>query len=213
MTPIRVLVADKHPLVRIGLSRLLQDAKDIEIAGECDNGETALEMAGRLRPDVALLDLRLPPDSGIAVMQQLKIRKLGVQPILVAEEISDEDVLDSLRAGVRGIIVKNLASHLFPEAIRKVAAGGTWIDRDRMIRVMGALLHREEKRKAAERLLTPRELEITEMVSKGLTNRDIAERLFISEGTVKSHLYTVFEKLKIRTRTQLASWAWDNALP
>jgi DNA-binding NarL/FixJ family response regulator len=212
MTAIRVLVADDHPVVRKGLVQFFIEEAGFDVCAECDNGEDALRFIEATRPDVAVIDLRMPRRSGIEVLADLRERATASRVILLVGNISDDEVVEAMRLGVKGIVLKEMAPNLLIQSVRKVAAGGTWIEKDAVGRAMEKLLQQQNKRAGVEEILTAREVEIVRGVARGLSNREIGEELFISEGTVKTHLHTIFEKLSIRSRMQLAAYARENEL-
>lgn len=210
--PIRIVIADDHPVVRRGLSQFFNEEEDLEIVAECDTGESALTAVKRYAPDVAIVDLRMPFVDGLAVLRRLKEEGRDVKVIMLAGNISDEEVVEAMRLGVKGIVLKEMAPKLLVQSVRKVAAGGVWIEKDAVSRAMERLLQREALRESAREALTNREIEITQMVAEGMANREIADKLSISEGTVKTHLHTIYEKLGLKSRLQLATYARENGL-
>lgn len=212
MNDIRIVVADDHPVVRKGLIQFFTEEENFDVIAECDDGESALAEIRRCRPDVVILDLNMPHKTGLDVLRALRNDNCDTRVILLVGNITDEEVLEAMRLGVKGIVLKELAPNLLVQSIRKVAAGGTWLEKDAVGRVMEHLLRREEGVQRATSTLTSRELEIVTLVSRGLNNRSIADKLFISEATVKSHLHTVFEKLGLKSRLELAAYARDNGI-
>ena len=209
---IRLVLADDHPLVRKGLIQFFEEEDGVQVVAECGDGAAALEAIREKSPDVVLLDLQMPKMNGIQVVE--RARQLGLDPkaILLVGSIREDDVIRAMRVGIRGIVLKEMAPSLLLQAIRKVAAGGNWIEKESMARAMDQLLDDETRRQMAPKILTARELEIVRMVYDGLRNREIGEKLFISEGTVKSHLHTIYEKLGVKTRVQLVSYVRENRL-
>ena len=212
MTGIRVLVADDHPVVRKGLVQFFTEEAGFDVCAECDNGEDAIRSIEQTRPDVAVIDLRMPKRSGIEVLAALREHATPSRVILLVGNISDDEVVEAMRLGVKGIVLKEMAPNLLIQSVRQVASGGTWIEKDSVSRAMEKLLQQQDKRSSVEELLTSREVEIVRGVARGLSNREIGEELFISEGTVKTHLHTIFEKLSVRSRMQLAAYARENEL-
>jgi DNA-binding NarL/FixJ family response regulator len=209
---IRIALADDHPVVRKGLSQFFGEEEGLEVVGEFDSGEALLEAIPTMKADVVVLDLRMPGLNGIEVIRRLARSDRPVDAILLAGNISEEEVIDAMRAGAKGILLKELAPNLLVQAVRKVAAGGMWLEKDSVSRAMERLLRGQQALENARRILTPRELELVGMVATGLNNRQIAETLCISEGTVKTHLHSVFEKLEVKSRTQLIAYARDHGL-
>jgi DNA-binding NarL/FixJ family response regulator len=209
---VRIVVADDHPVVRKGLLQFFSEHEDLDVVAECADGAVALEAVRRHRPDVVVADLRMPKMTGIELLRKIREEELPSSVILLVGNISDDEVVEAMRAGVKGIVLKELAPNLLVQSIRKVAAGGVWLEKDAVGRAMERLLRREEKAQNAAQLLTPRERELVALVARGSSNRDIADTLFISEATVKTHLHTIFEKTSVKSRLQLATWARENGL-
>lgn len=208
---IRIAIADDHPVVRRGLVQFFEEEDGLEVVAECEDGESALAAAREARPDVFILDLRMPRGDGLSVLQRLQSTPNPPRVIILAGDISDADVIEAMRLGAKGIVLKELAPSLLVQCIRKVAAGGVWLERESAGRVMEKLLL-EGSRDRTRDLLTPRELDIVRMVASGLSNRALAERLFITEGTVKSHLHAIYEKLGLKSRLELAAHAREHGI-
>lgn len=209
---IRIVIADDHPVVRRGLAQFIADEEGMEIVAECADGQSALDAVTRCRPDVLIVDLQMPLLSGLDVLRALRDSPAPPAVILLAGTIGDDEVVEAMRHGVKGVVLKEMAPALLVTCIRKVAAGGTWLEKDAVGRALEKLLRREHSRQKARDVLTQREIEIVQMVTLGLGNREIGERLFITEGTVKSHLHSVYEKLQLKGRMQLARYAQENGL-
>lgn len=210
--PIRIVIADDHPVVRRGLAQFINDEEELEIVAECSDGEAALSAVARHAPDVLIVDLSMPEMTGLEVLKRLQECDARTASVLLAGNISDDDVVEAMRYGVKGVVLKEMAPSLLVACIRKVAAGGTWLEKEAVGRAMEKLLRDASSRAKVRDVLTPREIEIARMVAAGLPNREIGEKLFISEGTVKTHLHSVYEKLGLKGRMQLARYAQDNGL-
>lgn len=210
--PIRIVIADDHPVVRRGLAQFINDEEELEIVAECSDGEAALSAVARHSPDVLIVDLRMPEATGLEVLKRLQESNARTASVLLAGNISDDEVVEAMRYGVKGVVLKEMAPSLLVACIRKVAAGGTWLEKEAVGRAMEKLLRDASSRAKVRDVLTPREIEIARMVAAGLPNREIGEKLFISEGTVKTHLHSVYEKLGLKGRMQLARYAQDNGL-
>jgi DNA-binding NarL/FixJ family response regulator len=209
---IAIVIADDHPVVRRGLSQYFAMEKDLEVVGDCANGEAALDTVKRVKPDVLVLDLQMPVMGGMEVLRQLAKVPGGPATVLLAGNISDHEVMEAMKLGARGVVLKEMAPSLLIQCVRKVAAGGVWVERDAMGRVLDTLIRGEVERERTEEVLTCREIEIVQMIARGNSNRDIATKLFISEGTVKSHLHAIYEKLGLKGRVQLAMYATEHGL-
>ena len=209
---IRIVIADDHPVVRKGLAEFLAEEEEMEVVAQCSDGASALAATRRLRPDILILDLRMPDMNGLEVVRQLTQAADTVPVLLLAGNISDGEVVEAMRMGVKGIVLKEMAPNLLVASVRKVAAGGVWLEKDAVARAFERMLDQQEKREKVATSLTRREIEIVTMVARGLANRDIGEALFISEATVKTHLHSIYEKTAVKGRMQLAAYAREHGL-
>ena len=210
--PIRIIIADDHPVVRRGLIQFMADEEELEVVAECSDGESALEAVAHHAPDVLIVDLQMPRLNGMEVLQRLSEMPSSPATVLLAGNISDEEVVEAMRMGAKGVVLKEMAPSLLVACIRKVATGGTWLEKEAVGRALEKMLRHEQSRQKVREVLTPREIDIVRMVASGLGNREIGEKLFISEGTVKTHLHSVYEKLGIKGRVQLANYAQEKGL-
>lgn len=210
--PIRIVLADDHPVVRRGLTQFFADEEEMDIIAECSDGESALAAVARHAPDILLVDLRMPGLGGMEVLRRLKDLARPVPTVLLAGNISDDEVMEAMRLGAKGVVLKEMAPSLLVQCIRKVAAGGVWLEKEAVGRALEKMLQNEEALGKVREILTPREIEIVRMVASGLSNREAGEKLFISEGTVKTHLHTIYEKLGIKSRVHLANYAQEKGL-
>jgi DNA-binding NarL/FixJ family response regulator len=200
----RVVLVDDQTLVRRGIRSLLELAGDIEIAGEAGDGDEAIEVIRRERPDAVLLDVRMPKRSGIEVLQALQAAGDLPATILLTTFDDDEALLDGVKAGARGYLLKDVSLEQLTDAIRTVAAGGTLIRPAVTERVLRGL---ENVRRDFESLsppdpLTRREVEVLRLMAGGYSNREIADALGTAEGTVKNHASSILSKLGVRDRTR-----------
>ena len=209
---IRLILADDHPIVLDGLVQLFRVEPDFEVVARCRDGEEALREVRAHRPDVLVLDVRMPRLDGLEVLRKIRQEELGTRVVLLTAAVEEEQLVEALRLGVGGVVLKEMAPHLLLEAVREVHGGGSWLDKGSVSRIVTKLLHQDEGRKEAAQLLTPRELEIVRMVARGLRNRAIAEQLLISEGTVKIHLHNIYQKLAVDGRLELAVYAQAKGL-
>jgi DNA-binding NarL/FixJ family response regulator len=209
---IRVLLADDHPIVLGGLDQLLSLEPDITVVARCTNGNEALAAIARERPNVAVVDLTMPSRSGLEVLRELQATRSPVRMVLLTARIEHEQVLEALSLGVAGIVLKESAPLQILDCIRRVAAGGQWIDQVIGSRTLDGLLRRQSGAAKAAAVLTAREIEVVRMVARGLRNKEIADLLSITEGTVKAHLRTIFEKLAIDSRMKLIVYAREMRL-
>ncbi len=214
---IRVLVADDHPIARVGIRKLLEMEEDIEVVGEASDGREVIEMIGQLQPDVVLLDLSMPGMDGLAALQTIQQMK-GASRILVLTASEDENEwVQALKLGCSGIVVKHSPPELIVKSIRKVRQGEIWLDSHTTAAVMHrfAMPGNEAGLRGQGRprpLLSKREREIVALVAQGYRNREMAEKLSISQQTVKNHLHNIFGKLGVSDRLELALYAVHKGL-
>lgn len=200
---IRIAIADDHAIVLHGLKRLFDGEAEFEVVQCCANGSEAIAAARSGRVDVLLLDVKMPGLSGVDVLRALSAERSTCATVLLTAAVSDADAVEGLRLGARGIVLKESSPDMLLDCIRSVARGERWIDSETMTRATAAVARRESTERHPNRALTARELEIVQMIAQGLRNRAIAERLSISEGTVKIHLHNVYEKLGLDGRLEL----------
>jgi two-component system, NarL family, nitrate/nitrite response regulator NarL len=209
---IRLTLADDHPVVLQGLQRLFETQHDFNVIACCGGGDGALESVRNGRPDVLVLDLRMPDRSGLDVLRAMAAEKLPCRTVLLTAAITDDDIVEAMRLGVNGIIMKESPPDALVECVRRVARGEQSIERHTLAKAFGRVLRREAATREVATTLTPREIELVKMVAQGLRNRAIAERLAISEGTVKIHLHNVYDKLGIDGRLELVLWAQNQGV-
>jgi DNA-binding NarL/FixJ family response regulator len=210
--PIRLILADDHPIVLDGLAQLFRVEPEFQVEARCRDGEEALREVRARRPDVLVLDIRMPRRDGLEVLRIIRLEGLTTRVVLLTAELEEEQLVEALRLGVGGVVLKEMAPHLLLEAVREVHSGGSWLDKGSVSRVLSRLLEREEGAKEVAQILTPREIEIVRMVARGLRNRAVAEQLTISEGTVKIHLHNIYQKLGVDGRLELAVYAQAKGL-
>jgi DNA-binding NarL/FixJ family response regulator len=207
---IRILLADDHPVVRIGVRNMLQSDRAFEVVGECGDGDEAITQTLELLPDILLLDLYMPRLPGLEAMRAIMSGSPTVKIVLLTSTISTQQVIEALQIGARGIVLKDaLADHL-TSAIRAVISGDYWIGGKRVVNLVGALHELMQKAAVPDRKtfgLTPREMEVVGCIVEGCSNRDIAKQFTLSEETVKRHLSNIFDKTGVSTRLELAMFA------
>jgi DNA-binding NarL/FixJ family response regulator len=214
---IRVVLVDDQPLLRTGFRMILDAEPDIEVVAEAGDGEQAVEIAQRLRPDVVLMDIRMPVLDGVQATRRLA--GPGADPqlkvlILTTFDL-DEYVVEGLRAGASGFLLKDVEPERLVEAVRVVAQGNALLAPSVTRRLLDTLASRLPPAAAAEKAvenLTDREVEVLKLVARGLSNAEIAERLVVGETTVKTHVSRVLMKLGLRDRVQAVVFAYDNGL-
>jgi DNA-binding NarL/FixJ family response regulator len=206
-TTVSIVIADDHPIFRDGLRRLLEAEPGFAVVGEASNPTQAVATVRRLVPDVLLLDLNMPGGGGLAALRDLGSQALGgkTRVILLTAAIERHEQLAAVSLGVRGIIMKESATSLLIACLRAVVAGDAWLGTERVSDLPVAVQRRAGPRSPLpSATLTPRELDIVAAIVDGASNREIARRFDISLQTVKNHLSTIFEKLGVSTRLELA---------
>ncbi len=204
---VRVLLVDDQRLMREGLRTLLELEPGLEVVGEAGNGEEALAAYKRLRPDVVLMDVRMPVMDGVEATRHLRARFPTARVIILTTFDDDEYVLEGLRGGALGYLLKDVSVQDLVEAIQTVMAGGVLIEPSVARKVVAELARLRPSVSTSPRsaeLLSEREREVLQLLAEGLTNREIAERLFLAEGTVKNYVTTILGKIGARDRTQVA---------
>ena len=215
---IRVLLVDDQSLVRVGFRMILQDEADIEVVGEAADGQAAIEAAATHRPDVIVMDIRMPVLDGIAATRAIVHDGTAPRPrVLVLTTFdADEYVVDALRAGASGFLLKDVTPTDFVNALRIVAAGEALLSpavtRRLLERFAARLPRADTTRAAALRTLTDREVDVLKLIARGFSNREIAEQLVLAEPTVKTHVSHVLEKLDLRDRAQAVVLAYEAGL-
>jgi DNA-binding NarL/FixJ family response regulator len=203
---IRLLIADDHPVVRDGLRGMVAGEPDLEVVGEAATGVEALALVPRVRPDVALVDLRMPELDGVATIRALRERHPEVRVLVLTTFDSDRDVVSAIEAGATGYLLKDAPRAELFRAIRAAARGEAVLAPAAVSRPVGQL------RQPATPALTARELQLLELVARGASNREAAARLHVSEATVKTHLVHAFGKLGVSDRTAAVTVALERGL-
>jgi len=207
--PIRLVLADDHPLILDALEQFFSLERDFQVLARCQDGAEALKALDYYKPDVLILDLRMPHKDGLAVLREMQQTQCPTRVVLLTAAIEESEALEAIRLGVHGVVLKEMAPRLLVECVRKVHAGGQWVERRSASQTLNTLLrHRDGQRDVAS-ILTRREQEIMSLVAQGLRNQSIAEALCISEGTVKIHLHNIYKKLHIDSRMALSLYARD----
>ncbi|MFI6510570.1 response regulator [Streptosporangium sp. NPDC050855] len=204
--PIRLLIADDHPIVRDGLSSMFASAPGFEVLGEAADGATAVRLARELRPDVILMDLRMPGMDGLTAITELARLGIGARVLVLTTYDTDTHVLPAIEAGATGYLLKDSPRQDLLRAARAAARGESVLSPSVAARLMNRV------RTPAPQLLSGRELEVLELVAAGNTNREVAARLFITEATVKSHLLNIYAKLGVNDRAAAVTEAFNRRL-
>jgi DNA-binding NarL/FixJ family response regulator len=210
--PISLVLADDHPIVLGGLQQLLSLQRDFTVLACCGDGAAALSAVHAHRPDVLVRDMQMPGTGGLAVLRELDEQPLPTRVVVLTASLGADDVIEAVRLGARGLVLKDMAPQLLVQCIRAVAAGGQWLERGAVTQSLKRLMTPASAPQQAESPLTPRELELVRLVARGMRNKEIARALAITEGTVKIHLYNIYQKVGVDSRVALTLWAQSKRL-
>lgn len=199
---LRIVIADDDPIIREGLKMIISSQPDLCVAGEAADGNEALELCREICPDVALLDIRMSGCDGITAAERILAEKLSA-PLLLTTFDEEEFILRALKSGINGYILKNSPAERIINAIRTVSTGGTVFQEDILKYIRERIGGQSGFGKCFE-LLSPRETDIVKLIAEGLSNQEIADRLYLSNGTVRNHISVILEKTGLEHRTQIA---------
>lgn len=201
---IKVLIADDDAIVREGLKMIISSQQDMSVSGEACNGNEALRICREIYPDVALMDIRMPECDGITAAENMLAEKL-CSPLLLTTFDEEDFILRALKSGINGYILKNSPAERIISSVRTVSVGGTVFQQDILEYIRGRIdIASDNGGREIFGLLSPRETDIVKLIAEGLSNQEIADKLFISNGTVRNHISTILEKTGLEHRTQLA---------
>jgi len=206
MQPIRLIIADDHPVVRTGIIGMLAEHEEFTVLAEASTGAEAVELARRLRPDVVLMDLRMPELDGADAVALIRAEMPDVHVLVLTTYDSDEDILHAVEAGATGYLLKDTTREDLFRAIRAAAAGQSLLAPSVAARLMARL------NRPRQEPLTPREIDVLRLVAQGASNKEIAAHLSISQATVKSHLIHIFNKLDVDDRTAAVTVALERGI-
>jgi DNA-binding NarL/FixJ family response regulator len=206
------VLADDHPLILNGLENLFRPEKDLEVLARCTDGIETLKAVRKHRPDILVLDIRMPGKDGLEVAREMWKEKLPTRIVLLTAVLDERELLEAIKLGVQGIVLKEMAPSMLLSCIRKVHAGEQWIELRSAAQALEKMLRREAGTREIAAKLTPQELTIVRMVAGGLRNKEIADKIHISEGTVKVHLHNIYEKLHVNSRLALLRYAQEKGL-
>ncbi|HET7696710.1 MAG TPA: response regulator transcription factor [Vicinamibacterales bacterium] len=209
---IRVILVDDHPIVLQGLEHLFLRHDDFEVVAACGCAEDALQAAAARAPDVVVTDLRMPQSSGLDLLGALRRDYPACRVVLLTAAISDAQVVEAIKLGATGLVMKDAAPQQLIDCVRRVHRGEECLASETVSRALKSVLERETVRGALSRTLTAREIEIIRMVAQGLKNRAVGERLAITEATVKVHLHNIYEKVGVTGRVELLLFAQQKGL-
>jgi DNA-binding NarL/FixJ family response regulator len=205
MEPLRLLLVDDHALFREGLISLLSYQDDFTVVGEAEDAKSALEQARTYRPDIVLMDVELPGEDGVSATQRLKMEMPNITVVMLTVHDDSQTLFEAIKAGAQGYLVKNVRSKELLEQLRGIARGEAAISRRMAARILEEIRGQTEPFGPGEEL-TAREMDVLELVTARLSNAEIAERLVISEHTVKNHMKSILSKLHLRNRQQAAAY-------
>ena len=208
----RIVIADDHPIILDGLSQLLSRQTDFEVVGKATDGQQALEVVRDLTPDILVLDVQMPRMDGLTVVRNLIKEESKTKTVILTATLDDDGVMEAVELGVWGLVLKESASVQLVDALRRVAMGLRALDPSLVASAAERALRRREARREIETQLSPRETDVVRMVAKGLRNKEIAKELSITEGTVKSYLHSIYEKLEVKGRVELTLLAQNRGL-
>jgi DNA-binding NarL/FixJ family response regulator len=209
---IKILIADDHAIFRDGLRKLLNSDDELTVVGEACNGAECVKMLGNLKPDILLLDLRMPDKSGLAVLEEVNFDTVPTRVIVLTAAEDDREVIRAMRLGARGVVLKQSATEVLLKSIHRVHAGEIWLDNRMTAKVINAFSIPEAAPHDGKPLVSDREKEIVQLVAQGFRNKEIGVRLFIGEQTVKNHLHKIFDKLGVSDRLELTLYAMHHRL-
>jgi len=220
---IRIVVADDHPIFRDGLCKLLALEEDFDVVAQASDGRQVLDVLQQYAPDILLLDLKMPGLDGLATLQRLQAVKNKTRVIVLTASDDKNEFVQAMKLGTSGIVLKQTATELLIKSIRKVHAGEIWLDSHTTAAVIRQFVAAEDapppsaapqtaNRERERSPLSQREREIVALVAQGFKNKEMAEKMFISEQTVKNHLHNIFDKLGVSDRLELALYAIHNNL-
>ncbi|MEB4887451.1 MULTISPECIES: response regulator [Priestia] len=211
MQPFRILIVDDHAHAREGIRDILEGYEDFMIVGEGTNGQEAIELTEKLMPDIVLMDIKMPVMNGLEATKQIKLQFPYVKIVVITVSDDITDLFDALKKGAQGYLLKNLQSEVWYDYLRAFALDEVPMSKEIAFQILKEF-PQETSITKPDTPLSARELEVLQLVAKGLSNRDISAQLFISEHTVKSHLKNILSKLHLENRVQLTSYAFQNGL-
>jgi DNA-binding NarL/FixJ family response regulator len=200
---VTLVVADSRPLLLRGLEHICSSEPGLEVVAACTRGDTTLEVLRERKPDVLILDAGLPPSGGLSVLRQMRRERMRTRAVLVADQPEDRHVLEAARLGVGGILPPDMTPESLLRCVRAVHAGEQWLESQAVARLLGRRSRGTASVREVTGVLTPRQMDIVRLATEAMSTREIAERLMVSEGTVKVHLHNIYAKLQVDGRVGL----------
>lgn len=207
-----LILADDHPLILEGLEQLFRRDKEFQVLTTCTTGHDAINAVRQHRPDVLVLDVKMPNGDGLSVLRQIHEERIPTRVVLLTASMQDDEVLQAMETGVWGLVLKESAAVSLVDSVRKVVRGERALDQSLIVRALDRALERQSAARHAAEVLSRRETEIVKMVAAGMRNKEIANKLFIGEGTVKTHLHSIYKKLGVHGRVELTLYAQERGI-
>ncbi len=207
-----ILIADDHPIFCAGIRALTECEREFELVGQAADGADAVELAERLQPDLALIDLAMPRMTGFDVLRELNRRAINARVVVLTAAISRAQIVQTLQLGGRGVVLKEVATDLLFRAMRAVMDGHYWVGRESVTDLVRYLRQTSTPSDKRPFRLTPREVQVVTAIVGGLSNRDIAQKFSVTEDTIKHHLSNIFDKVGVSNRLELALFAIDRKI-
>ncbi len=207
-----LVLADDHPIILEGLEQLFRRHKDFQVLATCNTGDDAIQAVREHRPDVIVLDVKMPGGDGLSVLKRIHEEKLPTRVILLTASMQEDEVLQAMEAGVWGLVLKESAAVSLVDSVRKVTRGERALDQGLIVRALDRAVERQSGLRQTAGVLSRREAEIVKMVAAGMRNKEIANKLFIGEGTVKTHLHAIYKKLGVHGRVELTLYAREHGI-
>jgi len=209
---VTLVAADPHPLSLLGLAQLLNSEPNLTLLASCTTAAETVQAVMKHQPDLLVIDINLPDRSGLELINELKNSSLDVKIVILTTSMDEEQTIEALRFGVKGVVLKDMPSHLLVQCLQKVATGGLWMEKESIGHAFEKMLHREAGMRRLSTILTARETEVMRCVASGLSNQQIAQELIVREGTVKIHVHNIYRKLGISNRVDLTLYAQKRGL-
>lgn len=207
-----LVLADDHPIILEGLEQLFRRDKDFHVVATCNSGDDAIDAVREHRPDVIVLDVKMPRGDGLSVLKRIHDEHLPTRVILLTASMQEDEVLQAMESGVWGLVLKESAAVSLVDSVRKVLRGERALDQSLIVRALDRAVERHTGLRQAAEVLSRREAEIVKMVAAGMRNKEIASKLFIGEGTVKTHLHAIYKKLGVHGRVELTLYAREHGI-